>query len=69
VKVDILLKSPFRKITLDEKAACKMLGISERTLATLRAKEKITFIKIKRRTLYRTSDLYQYLKENVQKEI
>jgi len=66
-KVDILVKSPFRKITLDEKAASKLLGISERTLATLRSEGKIPFIKIHRRTLYRTADLYRYLKDNVQK--
>jgi hypothetical protein len=65
-KVDILVKSPFRKITLDEKAASKLMGISERTLATLRSEGKIPFIKIHRRTLYRTSDLYRYLRENVQ---
>ncbi len=58
-KVDILVKSPFRKITLDEKAACKLLGISERTLLNLRNEGKIPFIKIHRRTLYRTSDLFQ----------
>jgi hypothetical protein len=67
-KIDILLNSPFRKITLDEKGACKLLGISERTLATLHTEGKIPFIKIKRRTLYRTGDLYKYLKENVQNE-
>ena len=65
-KVDILVKSPFRKITLDEKAASKLLGISERTLAALRAEGKIPFIKIHRRTLYRTADLYRYLKDNSQ---
>jgi excisionase family DNA binding protein len=65
-KIDILVKSPFRKITLDEKAACKLLGVSERTLATLRAEGKIPFIKIKRRTLYRTADLFRYLKDNSQ---
>jgi excisionase family DNA binding protein len=63
-KVDILVKSPFRKITLDEKAACKLLGVSERTLARLRSEGKIPFVKIHRRTLYRTADLYRYLKEN-----
>ena len=65
-RIDLLLKSPFRRLTQSEKAAAKILGISERTLATLRSEGKIPFIKIKRRTLYRTSDLYQYLKENVQ---
>jgi excisionase family DNA binding protein len=65
-KVEILVKSPFRKITLDEKAACKLLGISERTLITLRSEGKIPFVKIHRRILYRTLDLYKYLKENVQ---
>ena len=63
-KVDILVKSPFKKIVLDEKAASKLLGISERTLATLRAEGKILFVKIHRRILFRTADLYRYLKEN-----
>jgi hypothetical protein len=67
-KVDILVKSPFRKIVLDEKAACKLMGISERTLITLRCEGKIPFIKIHRRVLYRTLDLYKYLKDNSQKK-
>ena len=67
-KVDILGRSPFRKITLDEKAACKLLGISERTLARLRAEGKIPYVKIHRRTLYRTADLYRYLEENMQEK-
>jgi excisionase family DNA binding protein len=67
-KVDILVKSPFRKITLDESAACKLLGVSPRTLARLRSEGKIPFVKIHRRTLYRTADLYRYLKENVQEK-
>ena len=66
-KVDILVRSPFRKITLDEKAACKLLGVSERTLSRLRAEGKIPYIKIHRRTVYSTADLYRYLKENSQK--
>ena len=67
-KVDILVKSPFRKITLDEKASSKLLGISDRTLLTLRNEGKIAFIKIHRRTLYRTSDLFRYLKNNLQQK-
>jgi len=67
-KVDILVKSPFRKIVLDEKEAAKFLGISERTLITLRSEEKINFLKIHRRVLYRTLDLYKYLKDNSQKK-
>lgn len=65
-RIDILVKSPFRKITLDEKAASKLLGISERTLLNLRNEGKIPYIKIHRRTLYRTSDLFKYLKDNLQ---
>ena len=67
-KVDILVKSPFRKITLNEKAASKLMGISERTLATLRSEGKIPFVKLHRRTLYRTADLYKYLKDNSQQK-
>lgn len=63
-KVDVLVKSPFRKVTLDEAAACKLLGISPRTLATLRSEGKIPFVKIRRRIVYRPADLYRYLKEN-----
>jgi hypothetical protein len=66
-KVDILVKSPFRKIALDEPAACKLLGVSPRTLARLRTEGKIPYVKIHRRTVYRTADLYRYLKENSQK--
>jgi excisionase family DNA binding protein len=66
-KVDILVKSPFRKAVVDEPTACKVLGISERTLITLRTEGKIPFIKIRRRVLYRTPDLYKFLKENTQK--
>ncbi len=67
-KVDILVRSPFRKITLDEPAACKVLGVSPRTLARLRAEGKIPFVKIHRRVLYRTADLYKYLKDNSQSQ-
>jgi hypothetical protein len=63
-KVDILVKSPFRKIMLDEKAASKLLGISDRNLLDLRYEGNIPFIKIHRRILYRTADLYRYLKDN-----
>jgi excisionase family DNA binding protein len=63
-KVDILVKSPFRKITLDEPADCKLLGVSPRTLARLREEGKIPFVKIHRRTLYRTAELYKYIKNN-----
>jgi len=66
VKVDILVKSPFRKVTLDENGACKLLGVSARTLARLRSEGEIPFIKIRRRTIYRASDLYRYLKNNSQ---
>ncbi len=63
-KVDILVKSPFRKVTLDENAACKLLGVSARTMARLRSEGEIPFVKIRRRTVYRTADLYRYLKNN-----
>ena len=55
-KVDVLVKSPFRKVTLDEAAACKLLCISPRTLPTLRSEGKIPFVKIRRRTVYRTAE-------------
>ena len=67
-KVHFPVKSPFRKITLDEKAASKLMGISERTLATLRAEGKIPFVKIHHRTLYLAADLYRYLKDNSQQK-
>lgn len=66
-KIDILVKSPLRKVTLDEKSACKILGVSERTLITLRSQGKIPFLKINRRILYRAKDLFNYLEEIVQK--
>ena len=65
-KLDILVKSPFRKATLDENAACRLLGISPTTLALLRRNGEIPFLKIRRRTLYRASDLFKYLSKSIQ---
>ena len=63
-KIDSLAKSPSQQLAgkyLDNDAACKMMHMSSRTLAKMRADGTIPFIKIRRRTLYLSSDLNDYL--------
>ena len=66
-KIDYLSKSPSQQLTskyLDIEAACKILHLSYRTLSKMRIEGSIPFIKIRRRILYKASDLHAYLENN-----
>jgi len=63
-KIDYLSESQSQQLNrkyLDEAAACKLLRVSPRTLAKMRADGTIPYIRIRRRILYLTSDLNDYL--------
>jgi len=61
-KIDLLLKSPFKNVTLNGKAAAELLGVHPNTLYKLRIKGKIPYLKINRRVLYSASDLLKYIR-------
>ena len=66
-KIDYLSKSPSQQLTakyLDNDAACKILHLSYRTLYNMRADGTLPYIKIRRRILYKASDLHAYLENN-----
>lgn len=72
-KIDLLLKSPapgrdaMHCVSTDgyveEEGACRILHLSPRYLAKLRAEKSIPFIKKGRRIQYLVSDLQSYLEE------
>ena len=52
---------------VEESGACKILKISPRTLAKLRAENKILYIKNGHKILYLASDLDKYLTQNIKR--
>ena len=63
-KIDNLAASPSQQLNkkyLDEVAACKLLRVSPRTLARMRTAGTIPYIRIRRRILFHSSDLNDYL--------
>lgn len=61
-KIDLLLKSPFKNVTLNGNAAAGLLGIHPNTLYKLRKEGRIPYLQINRRVLYSASDLMKYIK-------
>lgn len=55
---------PATEIILDELELCKMLSISKRTAATLRAERIITYHKLGGKLYYRLSDVLALLEQN-----
>jgi hypothetical protein len=51
----------------EEYGACKILKISPRTLAKLRAEKKIPYIKHRHKILYLMEDLHEYLEKNIKR--
>jgi hypothetical protein len=51
----------------EESGACKILKISPRTLAKLRAEKKIPDIKHRHKILYLSADLDKYLEHNIKR--
>jgi hypothetical protein len=50
---------------VEEEGACRILHISPRTLAKLRAEGAIPYIKSRKKILYQVSDLQEYIKRGV----
>jgi len=66
-KVDFLAKPMSEQLNrkyLDSDAAARILKISKRTLAKIRAENEIPFIKVRRRIIYSASDIEKYLEGN-----
>lgn len=55
---------PADQIILDDVDLCKMLKVSKRTTATLRANSEITFYKCGGKILYKLSDILDYVNRN-----
>lgn len=52
------------KLAYPEPEAARLLGISERTLFTLRQEGRIAYVKLGARVLYRAAALRQFLRDN-----
>ena len=69
-KIDNLSASPLQQLNhkyLDEAAACKLLRVSPRTLARMRNDGIVPYIRIRRRILFLSSDLNDYLDKKCKK--
>jgi len=55
---------PADQIILDDVDLCKMLKVSKRTTATLRANGQITFYKCGGKIIYKLSDVLAYIDRN-----
>ena len=65
-KIDLLLKSESSDANdgyIEEDAAAKFLHVSARTMARLR-KKSLPYVKVRRRVLYKTEDLKEYIDHN-----
>jgi excisionase family DNA binding protein len=63
-RIDLLLKSPFKNVTLNAESASKLLGVHPNTLYKLRREGRIPYLNINRRVLYSASDLLKYIRQN-----
>ena len=69
-KIDTLIKTPPQQSDskyAEADEACKILKISPRTLAKLRAEIKIPYIKNGHKIRYLVSDLHEYLERNIKR--
>ena len=67
IKVENLGKSPSFRLSrsyLSEEEACRVLKCCPRVLADMRANGEIPFYRIKRRILYKASDLNEYIEKH-----
>ena len=55
-----------QQLTISERMAAELLGVSERTLFNLRQDGDIPFIRIRSRIMYRVSALEAWLEKNEQ---
>jgi hypothetical protein len=64
-KIDLLLKSPFRNVTLNADSAARLLGVYPNTLYKLRREGKVPYLQINRRVLYSAAELLKYIRSNI----
>ena len=67
-QVEFLSKSPTVQLTrkwLETEAVCRILHVSDRTLLKMRNEGVLPFTRVRRRVLYRASDIQQYLENRV----
>lgn len=55
-------------MAVDARTAAKVLGVSERTVWTLKDRGELPTVRIGRRVLYRVADLHEFLASRVAKE-
>ena len=55
-----------QQLTISERMAAELLGVSERTLFNLRQEHAIPFLRIRSRIMYRVSALEAWLEKNEQ---
>ena len=55
-------------MAVDARTAAKALGVSERTVWTLKDRGELPTVRIGRRVLYRVTDLHEFLANRVAKE-
>ena len=58
------IQRPADQIMLNDSELCKMLKLSKRTIASLRANKEIAFHTCGRRILYKLSDVLEYVDRN-----
>jgi excisionase family DNA binding protein len=66
--VEFLSKSIAQQLTrqyLDTEEACSVLHISERTLYEIKREGELPFIPLRRKMLFRASDIQQYLESRL----
>jgi excisionase family DNA binding protein len=66
-KIDLLLKSPFKNVTLNADSAAHLLGVHPNTLYKLRREGKVPYLQINRRVLYSAADLLKYIRSKMKK--
>ena len=67
IKVENLGKSPSFRLSrsyLSEEEACRILKCCPRVLADLRERKEIPFYRVRRRILYKASDLHEYIEKH-----
>jgi len=67
-QIEFLSKSPSQQLTrkwLDTQAVCRILRVSDRTLMKMRNEGVLPFSKVRRRFMYRSSDIQEYLENRI----
>jgi excisionase family DNA binding protein len=67
-QIAFLSKSPSQQLTrkwLDTEAVCRILRVSDRTLMKMRNEGALPFTRVRRRILYRASDIQDWLEKRV----